>query len=102
MGELRRDEQVSPSRGSRGSVCSHARDGLCLSSTCTVCGAARGPLQRPGGVLPDAAGGARATGDTGRRDTGEEWEDAKPRGQDTAGRQPAARGMGRRGLSLGG
>ena len=61
-----------------------------MSTTCTACGATRGPLQHPRGVLQDAVGGARATGDTGWRDTGEEWKDAKPPGQDTAGRQPAA------------
>lgn len=44
MGELRRDEQVSPPPGSRWSMCSSARDGLCPSSTCTACGAARGPF----------------------------------------------------------
>ena len=61
-------------------------------------------LQRPRGVLPDAVGGARATGDT----AGEEWGDAKPHGQDTAGRQPAApgigapRGLGQKGAEPGG
>lgn len=41
-----------------------------MSTTCTACRATHGPLQHPRGVLQDAVGGARATGDTGWRDTG--------------------------------